>query len=142
MIGANMNNVVIALKVVSAIYKERGFIIAAAEADNGFSALKHNPDFIDLKITLNLSADDEHEPCIERFNRTIKEKCRMGFAGEPFTKLPNRMVDLVYDTIFWYNFTIPDNYIFNILGPGAIVLDRAYGYNMFCGQGLKFGECV
>ena len=141
MIGANMNNAVIVLKVVSATYKARGFIIVTVTVDNGFSALKHNPDFIELKITLNLIAEDEYEPYIERFNRTIKEKCRLGIPGVPFTKLSKRMVaKLVYDMIFWYNFTIPENCTSNILGPGAIILDRTYNYNMLCGQGSKFRE--
>ena len=44
----------------------------------------------------------------------------MGIAGVPFTKLPKRMiVELVYGTIFWYNFTIPEDYVSNTLGPGA-----------------------
>ena len=63
-------------------------IIGAATADNAFSALKHIPEFIELEIMLSLTAEDEHEPYIERFNRTIEEKGRMGITGVPFTKLP------------------------------------------------------
>ena len=100
MTGANINNVMISIKVVSATYKSRGSTIVTVVADNGFSALDHNPEFIELQITLNLTAMDEHEPYIERFNETIKNS-RMGIVGVPFTKLPKRMVvELVYAIIF------------------------------------------
>ena len=126
---------------MNAVYKSRGFTIVAAAVDNGFSALKHHVKFIDMKINLNLMAEDEHEPYIERFNRTITERYRMGIVGLPFIKLPKRMVvELVYAMIFWYNFTIPEDYISVTLGPGAIILGRAYDYNMLCGEGSKFGE--
>jgi len=143
MSGTTMDNVVNALKVINTKYRSRGFKIIAAAADNGFSALENNTEFLELNITLNLTAEDEHEPYIERFNRTIKEKCRMGIAGVPFTKLPKRMiVELVYTMIFWYNFTIPEDYVSNTLGAGAIVLGLTYNYNALCGEGSKYGEYV
>ena len=108
--GANMDNVVTVLKTVPAIYRPRVFNVLAVAADSGFTDLKTNPDFIELKITLNLIAEDEHEPYVEKFNRTIKEMCRIGLAGVPFTKLPKRMVvELVYEIVFWFNYTIPDD---------------------------------
>ena len=103
MSGATMENVVTALQVIKSKYKSRGFTIIAMTADNGFSALANNPDFINMEIVLNLTADDEHGPHIKRFNRTIKDKCRMSIAGTPFTKLPKRMTaELVYTMVFWY----------------------------------------
>ena len=138
MTGANMENVVTVLQIVNAVYKSRGFTIVAAAADNGFSVLRHHVKFIETQIKLNLTADDKHEPYIERFNRTIKERYRMGITGVSFIKLRKKMVvELVYTTIFWYNFTIPENYT---LGPGAIILGQTYDYNMLCGEGSKFGE--
>ena len=96
-----------------------------------------------MEITLNLTAEDKHEPHIERFNRTIKEKCRMCIAGTPFAKLPKRMiVEMVYGMVFWHNFTIPNDYISNTMGPGSIILGQRYDYNMLCGPGSKFGEYV
>ena len=123
MSGATMDNVIAALKAVKSKYEAREFKIIAIAANNGFKSLKNNSGFLELDITLNVTADDEHEPYIERFNRTIKEKCCMGIAGTPFTKLPRRMiVELVCATIYWYNFTVPEDYISTTLGPGAIVL--------------------
>ena len=75
--GASMNNAVAALRVIKATYNSRGFKLIAAVADNGFSALQQHEDFLALEIVLNLTAEDEHEPYSERFNRTIKDKSRM-----------------------------------------------------------------
>ena len=67
----------------------------------------------------------------------------MYIAGLPFIKLPKRMiVKMVYYMVLWHNFTIPDNYISNTLGPRAIIMGRTYDYNMLCGEGSKFGEYV
>ena len=97
---ATMTNVITAPKVVKCKCNTRGFRIIAIAANNDFKALETNPDFIELNISANLSTDNEHEPYIERFNRTIKEKCRMGIVGTLFTKLPRRMiVELAYAII-------------------------------------------
>ena len=67
--------------------------------------MQQHEGFFALEIVLNLMAEDEHEPYSERFNRTIKDKSRMGIAGTPFKKLPKRMViELVYTMVFWHNF--------------------------------------
>ena len=113
----------------------------AIAADSGFKAMKTNSEFIELKITLNITAEDEHEPYIKRFNRTLNEMYRMGIAGVPFTILPKRMVvELVYTMVYWFNYTIPEDYVSNTLGPGAIILGKTYDYNKMCGNGSKSGE--
>jgi len=48
----------------------------------------------------------------------------------------------VYHQIFWFNYTISENYISTVLGPGAIILGKTYNYNMICGEGYKYGEYV
>ena len=53
--GANMGNVVTVLKNICATYKSRGFRVIAIAADNGFKALKTNPEFIKLQIILNIT---------------------------------------------------------------------------------------
>ena len=142
-INADMKNVVIALGIILCKYKSRGFNVLSIAADNGFAVLEQNEEFIKLGVVLNLTAEDEHEPHIERFNRTLKERCRMIYAGIPFLRMPRRIVvDLVYQQVYWFNFTIPENYISTILGPAAIVLGRTYDYNMICGPGTKYGEYV
>ena len=125
------------------IYVSRGFTVISIAADNGFAALENNKDFLSLGVNLNLTSEDEHEPHVERFIRTLKERCRMCFALLPFTRIPKRMViELVYCQIYWHNFTIPADYISDRLGPAAIVLGRTYDYNSLCGPGTLFGEYV
>ena len=63
MTGATMANIVIALKIVQSKYEVRGFRIISAAADNGFKALEADPDFLELGITLNVTANDEHVHC-------------------------------------------------------------------------------
>ena len=100
-------------------------------------------DFINTKIALNTTSENEHEPFSERFNRVRKERCRMCYSTLPFTRIPRRMVvDLVYLQIYWINFTIPRYYISDLLNLGAIVLGRIYNYNLLCGSGTQFGEYV
>ena len=67
----------------------------------------------------------------------------MTMATTSFLMMPRRMVvERVYLQVFWYNYTIPENYISTTLGPAAIVLGRTYDYNHLCGEGTKFGEFV
>ena len=125
------------------IYHGRGFVITAIAADNGFAPLLNDEEFIALGVFLNLTSQDEHQPHVERFIRTIKEKCRMCLSLTPFTKLTKRLViELVYCQTYWYNFTIPSDYISDRLGPGTIVLGRTYDYNNILGPGTLFGEYV
>ena len=51
-------------------------------------------------------------------------------------------MELIYCQLYWYNFTIPEDYVSDRLGPGAIVLGRTYDFNKLCGPGTRFGEYV
>ena len=96
------------LKTIKAIYQVRGFNIISIAVDNAFEPMKQNSDFIDLKIPLNITSEDEHEPYIEWFNITLKEQCRMCFATLPFRQITRRtVVELVYLQFFWLNFSYP-----------------------------------
>lgn len=124
-------------------YYTRGFKIVLIVADNGFASLLEDESFLALGVRLNITSEDEHEPHVERFIRTIKEKVRMVFSQLPFEQLPRRMtIELVYCQIFWYNFTIPEDYISEHLSPGNIILGRVYDYSKICGPGSSFGEYV
>ena len=125
------------------IYTSRGFKVTAIAADNGFAALMDNEKFLTFGVVLNLTSQDEHQPHVERFIRTLKERCRMCFSLLPFKRIPKRMtVELVYCQIYWYNFTIPYDYVSDRIGPGTIVLGRTYDYNKILGPGTLFGEYV
>ena len=89
--------IVKALLVIVNMYLARGFRILAIAADYAFEAIRHDEDFAKTNITLNTTSEDEHEPFIERFNRFLKERCRMCYSNLPFLRLPRRMVvELVY----------------------------------------------
>ena len=63
--------------------------------------MKEDPDFLLLKIDLSVNSEDEHEPFIERFNRTLKDRCRICFATLMIKIIPRCMiVELVYPQIF------------------------------------------
>ena len=47
----------------------------------------------------------------------------MKFSEIPFLRLSKIMVvELVYQQVFWFNYTVPENYISAVLGPGAIII--------------------
>ena len=123
-------------------YYMRRFKIALIVADNGFASLLTDDKFPTLGMPLNTTSEDEHEPHIERFIRT-KEKVRMVYSQLPFQRLSRRItIELVYSQIFWYNFTILEDYISNHMSPGTIVFGRVYDYSKICGPGSLFGEYV
>ena len=105
--------------------------------------MRNNAEFNKLNVALNICAENEHKPYSERFNRTMKERCRMCFSTLKFGRIPRRMVvELVSCQIFWYNFMTPEDYVSNTLGSASIVTGRTYDYNMLCGEGSIYGEYV
>ena len=58
---AEIPTLIAILKTVKTIYQVRDFNIIAIAVDNAFEPMKQNPDFIDLKIPLNITSEDEHE---------------------------------------------------------------------------------
>ena len=135
--------IVAALVVIINMYRARGFTVLSIAADNAFRPLAEHPDYMDLRVKLNITAEDEHEPHIERFNRTIKDKTRLCLSTTPFSKIPHRMtVEMVYGQVLWYNFTIPEDYISHFMCPGSIMTGRTYDYNHLCGEGSQFGTYV
>ena len=134
--------VTIVIRIVG-IYRARGFKVIAIAADGAFEPMKQNDDSVDLKVDLNICAENEHEPYSERFNQIMKERRRMCFSTLPFRTIPRRMtVELVSCMAFWYNFVTPEDYISQTLGPGSIVTGRTYDYNMLCGPGSVYMEYI
>jgi hypothetical protein len=58
--------------------------------DNEFETLRG--ELAQHQIQLNRAAPEEHVPEIERFNRTIKDRCRTIFNTLPFKKKPHMMM--------------------------------------------------
>ena len=141
--NCKVESIVSALLVIIDTYIARGFSVIAVAADYAFEAIRENEDFMATTITLNTTSEDEHEPFIERFNRFLKERCRMCFSTLPFTRIPRHMtIEMVYLQIYWINFFIPRDYISTTLSPGAIVTGSVYDYNKVCGPGSQYGEYV
>lgn len=73
-------------------------------------------------IVLIPTASDEHEPYIERNNRTVKERLRCAFSSIPFEHLPQRMIiEMVYAAVFWLNSICPNDGVSTTLSPREIM---------------------
>ena len=88
-----IKTIVTALLVIIRIYTQRGFKVIAIAADYAFEAMRQNEDFMDTQIELNTTSENEHEPYSERFNRFLKERCRMCWSTLPFLRIPRQMVN-------------------------------------------------
>jgi hypothetical protein len=87
---------------VKGLYIKRGFRIRLGLMDNEFQPLR--ADFADLGIDLNVTANDEHVPEVERYIRTVKERTRATYNTLPFKKIPTPMlVEMVQASVFWLN---------------------------------------
>ena len=75
-----------AMKVVKSMYSKRGFKILHILMDNEFEPQRGN--LAMMHITLNTVAKAEHDPEIERYIRTIKERTRAIYNTLPFTRMP------------------------------------------------------
>ena len=91
--------------------------------------------------TTNLVTADEHEPHIERFIRTSKERIRSVQCTLPFKKLPGKVtIELVYSCMFWWNAMIKFTGVSGTLSPRTIVTGMTLDYNKH--YKLQFGEYV
>ena len=106
------SSIVSGIILILRIYATRGFRVEFIAADNGFASLQQDEEFLSLQVTMDITSEDEHEPFSERFIQTIKGKSRMCLSLVPFIRLPRRMtIEMVYTQTFWYNFTIPQEYL-------------------------------
>jgi Reverse transcriptase (RNA-dependent DNA polymerase)/Zinc knuckle len=128
-----------AMKNVHKIYSGRGLTINSVLMDGEFEVLRG--DLSDLGITLNTTANNEHVGDIERYIRTVKERCRCVYNTVPFTQMPNRLViEMVYHSIFWLNSFPHNNGVSKTLSPRAIVVGQSIDFNKHCQ--LEFGTYV
>jgi len=78
------------IKKVKDIYAKRGFRVTLGMMDNEFEHLRAN--FVNLGLELNVVANDEHVPEVERYIRTIKERTRSVYNMLPYKRMPARML--------------------------------------------------
>jgi hypothetical protein len=89
-----------AMRNVIRLYKGRGFNVPFVIMDGEFESIRG--DLGDEGATLNTTSNDEHVGDIERYIRTVKERCRCIYNTLPFTNMPGRMmVEMVYTSVFW-----------------------------------------
>ena len=90
------------IKVISNIYKTRGFKVTHLVTDTEFSVLRNQ--LMAIGIILNETSADEHVPEIERNNRYLKEKVRGTVNSLPFKVLPRVLLKaIIYDATKWMN---------------------------------------
>ena len=63
--SAKIPTIIKILTSIIAVHSVRGFSITTVAADNKFALMSQNPDFINPRIILNVTSEDEHEPYIE-----------------------------------------------------------------------------
>jgi hypothetical protein len=127
------------IKNVCRVYTHRGFRVVTAMGDGEYAPLVGA--FMDLKIHLNTTAEDEHVPEIERYIRTTKEGCRSVFNTTLFQSIPSRMtVELVYGSVFWRNMFPNADGVSNTISPRGLITGLKRDYKKHCR--LVFGAYV
>jgi hypothetical protein len=128
-----------AIKSVKRLYALRGFRVKYSHADNEFEPMRDT--LLDIGIQLNVVAEAEHVPEVERYIRTIKERTRCVYNTVPFKRMPSRMViEMVHASVFWLNMFPAADGVSNILSPRALIVGLKLDYNKHCK--LEFGSYV
>ena len=121
------------------IYVKRGFKVDALLMDGEFECLRS--DLMSLGVMLNTTANDEHNPVIERFIRTVKDSVKSTHVMLPFKRVPTLMLtDLVYHTIFWKNGFPHQDSVNDRLSPRTVVTGLPIDHRLHCR--LEFGTYV
>ena len=125
-----------ALHNVHRVYKTRGFKINNLLMDGEFDTLAG--DMAALGIALNTASNDEHVHDVERYIRTVKERCRAVYQMMPFTRFPARLIiEMVHYSVFWLNSFAHLNGISNTLSPRTIVTGMSVDFAKHCQ--IEFG---
>jgi len=134
-----IKTILVAISHVTALYASRGFRITTLMMDGEFAPIRS--DLAEMKITLNLTAANEHVPQIERQIRVVKERVRATRHSLPFKVIPSLMViELVYFSIMWLNAFPPKGGVSDNISPRGIVTGVQFDYNKHCK--LAFGSYV
>lgn len=119
------------IKVIQATYARRGFLANRLVADNEFASLEAS--LSGIGIVLHVVSRGEHVPEIERYIRTLKERCRAVFNTLPFKRVPNRMlIELVYAMNFWLHSFPAQEGVSATISPRELVTDTAIDEKKHC----------
>jgi hypothetical protein len=120
-------------------YCQRGFRVKECNGDNEFGVLRAA--LADEQAHLNVTAEDEHVPEVERYIRTIKERTRAVYNTVPFSKIPAMMiVEMLHASNYWLNMFPANDGVSSVQSPRRIMTGQHGDYNLHCQ--LQFGEYV
>jgi hypothetical protein len=126
-----------ALVGIIKFYRQRGFRIQECHGDGEFEPLR--ADLADAQARLNITAEDEHVPEVERYIRTIKERVRATYNTLPFKRMPGTMiVEMVHASNFWLNMFPAHDGVSATQSPRRIMTGQRGDYALHCG--LQNGE--
>ena len=124
---------------VMCIYGSRGFLVQMVHAESKFEALC--APLASAGSGLNVCANDEHIPEVERFIRTLKERTCCMYHSVPFQRFPALMLKVMISTsIIWLNMFPAHNGISDTLSPRMLMTGYDLDYNKNCH--LQFGSYV
>jgi len=128
-----------ALVRVVNFYKQRGFRVKECHGDGEFESLR--ADLADAGASLNIAAENEHVPEVERYIRTLKERTRATYNTVPFKRMPGIMIsELVHASTYWLNMFPAKDGVSATQSPRRIMTGQQCDYRLH-GQ-LQFGEYV
>jgi hypothetical protein len=126
---------VVAKALISVIYfyRQRGFRVKECNGDGEFAPIRGDLAEPKVNAQLNVTAEDEHVPEVERYIRTIKERTRAVYNTSPFKKIPVMMiVEMVHASNFWLNMFPANDGVSAVQSPRRIMTGQYGDYNLHC----------
>jgi hypothetical protein len=129
-----------ALKPVLALYHGRGFLVTMIRADTEFETLRTSLRNT-CSIELNIAPEGEHVPQLDRYIRTIKERCRCNVASVPWAYWPRLLVVLLVGAAtFWINVFPPGDALSRHISPRTMLTGLSLDARKHCR--VPFGSYV
>ena len=127
------------LKRIFQLYSHRGFVVQELLGDGEFKSMEG--ELLEAGFPANIAGRGEHVPDVERYIRTVKERCRSTMSTLPFKQVPRLMVcELVYSSIFWLNAIPPKDGASEVISPRTIMTGRELDFVKHCS--LQHGAYV
>ena len=124
---------------VMRLYGSHGFLVNMVHADGEFEVL--HAQLAQSGAGLNVCANDEHVPEVERFIRTVKERARCMYNSVPFRRFPALLLkEMIMACVFWLNMFPPHDGVSDTISPRALMTGYHLDYNRHCR--LEFGAYV
>jgi Zinc knuckle len=116
-----------------------GHSINMVHADGEFEVLRDQ--LARSGAGLNVCANDEHVPEVERFIRTVKERARCMYHSVPFRRFPALLLkEMIMACVFWLNMFPPHDGVSDTISPRALMTGFHLDYRRHCR--LEFGAYV